>query len=315
MILKSLTAGLLALGVTGGAAAAAPTLTIRQAAVHVVIIPEDRPDVSVTVLSTNPKLPLYITKEGNSVLVDGRLWLMISNCHDEGPDMRVSILGKGDFTAKDLPQIVVHAPLDVLVSDGGMTIGSIGRASSVQLHHSGCGGWTVANVEHELSLHHSGSGRINAGTSGSADIVLSGVGQLRIGAVKNTLAARVSGSGLIQAQAAGAADLTISGSGDVRSGPVTSGLEATISGSGNLDIARLDGPLKARVSGVGQVRVPQGSVTDMQARISGSGGIDFGGVARTLDAEVSGSGDVRAGEVTGQVNKHVSGSGEVRIGR
>jgi len=308
----ALTAAALA---AGGSASAAPTLELRHAAVRVVVIPEQRSDVAVTVLSTNPRLPLYISRIGDRVIVDGRLLYLMTRCRGEGDKLRLGIFGKGDFGAADLPRIVVKTPLDVVVDSDALTVGSIGRASSVHLRHGGCGTWTVANVEHELSLRNAGSGVINAGASGSADIVLSGSGKMSAGAVRNALAARVSGSGLITAASAGAADLIISGSGDVRSGPVTSGLEATISGSGNLDVARLDGRFKARVSGVGHIRVPQGAVTAMEARISGAGNVDFGGVAQSLDAVVSGSGDVHVGDVTGSVNKRVSGSGEVVIGR
>jgi hypothetical protein len=299
---------------TAGSALADPSVEIRNAAVRVVVIPENRTDVEVTVLSTNPRLPLYISRLGDTTVVDGRLFLWMSQCRNEGENFRVGIFGKGNFAAADLPRIVVKTPMDARVSAGGYSVGSVGRASRLYLHNSGCGDWTVANVEHELSLRNSGSGKVAAGTAGSADVVLSGSGEMKVGAIKNALAARVSGSGLITAASAGAADLTISGSGDVRSGPVTSGLQASISGSGNLDIARLDGPLHANVSGVGHIRVPNGSVTTMQARISGSGDVDFGGVAQSLDAVVSGSGNINAGEVTGPITKHVSGSGEIHVG-
>ena len=82
-----------------------------------------------------------------------------------------------------------------------------------------------------------------------------------------------------------------------------------------LTVARLEGPMTARISGVGHVRVPAGQVTAMDAKISGSGGIEFGGVAQSLDAVVSGVGSVRASEVTGSVSKRVSGAGSVQVGR
>src|SRR5438128_763290 len=87
---------------------------------------------------------------------------------------------------------MVGSAVGARISADAVTVGSVGRTSSLTLHHGGCGGWTVANVEHELSLRNSGSGRIDAGSAGSADIVLSGSGEMRVGAVKNALAARVS---------------------------------------------------------------------------------------------------------------------------
>ena len=60
-----------AMGVMAGllgasAASAAPGLEIRDSAVRVTIIPEARSDVSVTVTQTNGRLPLRITRMGDS---------------------------------------------------------------------------------------------------------------------------------------------------------------------------------------------------------------------------------------------------------
>ena len=308
-----------ALGLTGlmaaGAASAEPSLEIQHAAVNVVIMPENRTDVVVEVRKANANLPLYITKVGDSVVVDGHLLPMFTQCHGSGPNLRAMIFGKGDYGVDDLPQIIVRTPMDVRVSTGGIVVGSVGRANSVTLNHGGCGGWTVANVEQALQARLSGVGNIETGSAGSADLVISGSGHLKAGVIRNMMSARVSGSGAITSVSSGAAELTITGSGSVASGPVTGGLNATISGSGDLTVARLDGPFTARISGVGHVRVPAGQVTAMDAKISGSGDVEFGGVAQTLDAVVTGAGGVRAAEVTGSVTKHVSGVGSIQIGR
>ena len=298
-----------------GAAMAEPSLEIRRAAVRVIVMPENRTDISVEVRKSNPSLPLYVDKVGDSVVVDGRPAPWFTTCHGNGPNLRAMIFGKGDFAADDLPQIIVHTPMDVRIATGGIVVGSIGRAHSVDLHHGGCGGWTVANVEEGLQAALSGSGVIETGSAGTANLVISGSGRLKAGVIRNMMTARVSGSGAITSVSSGGADLTITGSGSVASGPVTGGLNAVITGSGDLTVARLEGPMTARISGVGHVRVPAGQVTAMDAKISGSGGIEFGGVAQSLDAVVSGVGSVRASEVTGSVSKRVSGAGSVQVGR
>ncbi|HWA61582.1 MAG TPA: DUF2807 domain-containing protein [Caulobacteraceae bacterium] len=299
---------------TAASAAAEPSLEIRHAAVRVVVMPEARADVMVEVLKANPRLPLYIDRVGDQVIVDGHLPGFLTGCHGSGQNLRAQIFGRGDFKAEEFPQIVVHTPMDVRVHSGGVSVGSIGRAHSVELREGGCGSWTVANVEDLLSARLSGSGEIEAGTSRRAELGLSGVGRLRAAAIADTLEGRVSGSGLIDVTSAQSAELVVSGSGNVRAGTIPGGLTAEISGSGDVSVARVDGPLRARLSGVGHIRVPAGQVTVLQAHISGSGDVDFGGVAQTLEADVSGSGDIHVGKVTGQVDKRVSGSGQVTVG-
>ncbi len=304
-----------ALGIlTAGAAQAAPSLEIRNAAVRVVIVPEARSDIDIKVLKANPRLPLFVGSMGGATVLDGHLSPWFMNCHGKGDRLRASAFGHGEFSYDELPQVVIRTPLDVRVATGGVVAGSIGRAHSVSLHHGACGDWTIANVEDHLEARVSGSGEVNTGTSGSAELVISGSGALRSKAVRGDLEARVSGSGVVNTASARRADLVISGSGDVRTGPIADGLRATITGSGNLDAERVEGPFEAVVSGVGDIKVPAGHVTSMRARISGSGDVSFGGDAQSLQALVSGSGDIRVGEVKGDVEKHVSGSGEVHIG-
>lgn len=297
-----------------GVADAAPVLDIRNAAVRVVIVPEARADIDIKVLKANPKLPLFIGDMAGATILDGHLSPWFLNCHGRGVGLRAMILGRGEFSYDELPQVIIRTPMDVRVETGGVVTGAVGRAHSVALRHGACGDWTIANVEDHLEARLSGSGDIDTGTSASAELVISGSGRLRSRAISGDLQARVSGSGLVDVASAGSADLTISGSGDVRAAAVTNGLRATISGSGNLNVARLDGPLEAVVSGVGDIKARDGHVTTMRARISGAGDVTFGGEADSLQALVSGSGDIHVGAVKGEVDKHVSGSGAIHIG-
>ncbi len=303
-----------AASLAAGAATAAPSVEIKNAAVRVVVIPENRTDVQVTVLKSSASLPLYITRVGDGVVVDGRLPHFWRNCRGDGENLRIGVFGRGDFGVGQFPSIVVKTPMDAKVWAGDAVLGSIGRARTVDLHNSGCGDWTVANTEDVLVARVSGSGNVAAGSAGSADLHLSGAGKMKVGAVRGLLTSRISGSGSVTAGPAGEADLTISGAGNMRTGAVSRGLHGRISGSGDVDVDSLNGPMDVIVSGVGHVRVPKGAVTTLQARISGTGGVTFGGVAENLDANVSGAGSVSAATVTGSVTKRVSGVGQVRIG-
>ena len=158
--LPMLLMGLAGAGVAG-LAHAAPSLDIRDAAVRVIVEPEARSDVQVTVLKTNARLPIYVTRHGNSVVISGRLWPLFTGCHGQGTGMRVTVLGRGEFGVDDLPSVLVKTPLDAHVSAGGVVVGSVGRARSLELSYGGCGGWTIANVEQALMVRNSGTGRIS----------------------------------------------------------------------------------------------------------------------------------------------------------
>ena len=73
LVLAALT---LAIG-TAGAAAAAPSAEIRDAAARVTVIPEARADVAVILVKANPKLPIWITKVGDKILIHGDVGHMV----------------------------------------------------------------------------------------------------------------------------------------------------------------------------------------------------------------------------------------------
>ncbi len=275
----SITVGLGVLASIGaGAAAATPSLEIKHAVARVTIIPEARGDIVVTVTKTNSRLPLKVTRMGDSVMIDGDLGWRSPNCHTLFGHPGVSVWGAGDFRYDDLPQVVVHVPRNTRVGAGGAVFGAIGPGDSVDLGNSGCGDWTVADQTGPLHVHVSGSGDVRAGSVGAADV-------------------------------------SVSGSGDVNLQATRGGLVTGIAGSGDVTAASVTGPLRAHVSGSGDVRVHGGAVTDMDVSVAGSGDIHFGGVAQSLNARIAGSGDVSVAKVTGLVAKHIAGSGDVSVGR
>jgi hypothetical protein len=259
------------------AQAAVPGVEIKDAAARVIVIPENRADIRVEIVSANPRLPLRI-KPGRRTVVDGGLHFgRIRGCRGVDGAETVSIAGLGDVAWRELPQIVIHAPRDVDVSAGGAVYGAVGRAASVTLGNAGCGDWTVGNVDGELKVSQAGSGDTRTG------------------------------SALL-------AKLRTAGSGGISTGEVRGRVDVDVAGSGDVNVRSVAGPLDVHVAGSGDVRIAAGQASEMTASIAGSGNVIFGGVAGSLDARIAGSGDVRARQVRGAVKRSVMGSGKVRIG-
>jgi len=258
-------------------AASAASVEVKDAVARVTVIPENREDVKVEFLSSNPRLPLQIRSFGGKTIVDGGLGRRIRNCHGRNEAVRVDVRGVGDVAWRDMPQVVIRTPRDAQVEAGGAVFGSVGRSASLELGNAGCGDWTVANVDGRLRLSQAGSGDARTGSAGEAKI-------------------------------------HVAGSGDVWSADVRGPLSVDIAGAGNVSVGSVSGPLEVHVAGSGDVKVAGGHATTMNVAIAGSGDVDFGGVADSLKARIAGSGDVRARQVRGPVSKAVMGSGGVTIG-
>jgi hypothetical protein len=266
-----------AAALAGGAANAA-SVEVKDAVARVTVIPENRTDIKIEVVSANPRLPLKVRTFSGRTIVDGDLGRRIRGCHGSADEaVVVHVRGVGDIGWRDMPQIVIRTPRDVDVDTGGAVWGTVGRSASVKLGNAGCGNWTVGNVEGKMIISQAGSGNTRAGSAGEARI-------------------RVAGSG----------DTAI---GDVR-GP----LEIDIAGSGDVVAASLNGAFKVHAAGSGDVKVGGGHATTMGVALAGSGNVDFRGSADSLRATIAGSGDVHAREVKGVVSKTVMGSGRVSVG-
>jgi hypothetical protein len=272
LMLLAATAALAAAG-----AADAASVEVKDAVARVTVIPENRTDVKVEFIATNPKLPLRLRSLGGRTIVDGDLNRRIRACSGSGERASVRVRGVGDVAWRDLPQIVIRTPRDVDVDAGGAVWGTVGRSANLSLGNAGCGDWIVGNVEGRMRLSQAGSGDTRAGRAGEAKI-------------------RVAGSG----------DTSIA---EVR-GPV----EVDIAGSGDVTVASVSGPLDVHVAGSGDVRVAGGRASEFNVSVAGSGDVNFGGTAGNMKARIMGSGDVRAREVTGHVSKTIMGSGGVSVG-
>ncbi len=92
--------------------------------------------------------------------------------------------------------------------------------------------------------------------------------------------------------------LYLSGSGD-------------IIGKGNFSNA---GTTNVAVSGSGNIKLDFGRFAEIDASVSGSGGIILKGTSNQVDARISGSGSINCKEVVSDdVTAHISGSGNIRV--
>jgi hypothetical protein len=258
-------------------AASAASVEVKDAVARVTVVPENRSDIKVEFLTTNPRLPLQVRSFAGKTIVDGDLGHKIRNCRGGRDTVRVDVRGVGEVDYRDMPQVVIHTPRDVKLESGGAVFGSVGRSASLDMANAGCGDWTVANVEGRMHISQAGSGDTRTGGAGEAKI-------------------------------------RTAGSGDVRAADIHGPLEVEIAGSGDVTVASVSGPLQIQVAGAGDVRVGGGHAPTMSVAIAGSGDVDFGGVADSLKARIAGSGDVHAREVRGPISKMVMGSGSVSTG-
>jgi hypothetical protein len=266
-----------------GAASAEPSVSIKDAAVRVEVIPEARSDVKVEIQAGNPKLPLQVSQSGSRTVIDGGLagdgveGDRIEGCGPVGGEPVVQVRGFGDVAWADLPRVVIRTPMTVELATGGAVFGSVGRTDSLQLSNAGCGDWSVADVKGEFDLNQAGSGDTKAGAAGQAEVHIADSGHLAIQGVDGDL-------------------------------------EVYVAGSGGVTAASVAGKFEAHVAGPGRVSVAGGRSKAVEVSILGSGEVAFNGVAGQVAASVSGSGKVTVAKAEGPVSKSVAGSGQVIVG-
>jgi len=287
-------------------ASSGPKVEVGHAVARMVVIVEDRQDVSVEIDGGASGLPRpTVERRGNVWRIDGELGRNAtrrcnagsSQARQPGDGASVEVAGKGRVDLAAAPLIVVRTPRQVNVEiHDGAVFGAVGRgASSVGISNGGCGHWTIANVSGPLALSIEGSGDMRAGTS-------------------TKLAANIMGSGDIYAGATGDVAANIMGSGDMTVGAGRA-LDANIMGSGDMRFARIDGAVSANIMGSGNIVVASGRATSLSASVPGSGDIDFQGQAGAISATILGSGDIRVASSNGPISQSTMGSGRVRIGQ
>jgi len=264
----------LAFGTFAQAAQASTEVELRHAAARVVVIPENRPDVAFSVNYGSSLLPkIMVHEEGNKLVADGKLDMHAINCHDNG----INVGGYGDIAKENLPEVIIHVPMDAKVSFGGGSFGEVGASTSLEFDEGGCGVWKIADVADKGEINIGGSGTVNTGSISNAEV-------------------NIGGSGNFHARSVGRLEGNIGGHGDIDADTITGDSEINIGGSGNVNLAAGQSPR-------------------MEINVAGSGRVNFGGEVRDLEVNIVGSGDVHVKKVTGNVSKSVMGSGNIVIGQ
>lgn len=259
----------------------AATVSLKDVAASVTVLPENRSDVVVEVRAGKGPIAVpKVVRQGSDVQIQGVLPGKIDGCKGFEPGTTKGVVrfkNKPNAAVKDLPVIIVRTPLDVDVSVDGGVVGTIGPARSVRLRNARCGAWKAAGADQSFEARLQGMGDLTVGRTGSFA-------------------------------------LTLEGMGDVKAGP-TGRLGARLSGMGDVKLEDLNGPAEIDLEGMGSVRIAHGRAPTFKASLSGMGDVRFDGVAERLDASVDGMGEVKVATVTGPVNKSVSGFGRVKVGK
>lgn len=257
----------------------ASEVQLRDIAAIVRVIPENRTDVAVGVISpgTLPALDYRVSRR--RLVINGRLNRQIRNCRVlDGNQFEVTTARQGRVSGEALPVLELRVPQNAVISAGGAVRLHVAAAQSARIRLDGCGDADIERVEDEIELS----------VSGSQDVRL---------------------------YEAGEAEVTIAGSGDVVLGAVHDGLTVSVAGSGDVTAARADGPTSIAVQGSGDVTIREGRATTLSVVVAGGGDITHGGSAQSLDAVILGGGDVRVRHVDGEINRRVLGGGDVVVGR
>ncbi len=119
-------------------------------------------------------------------------------------------------------------------------------------------------------------------------------GQVNIGDTEGKLRASVRGGNKINAGQMKDTALSLQGGGDIR-------------------VQEVNGDLTAQIAGSGDIRIKQGNVTTLNATITGSGDIKFGGKAENAILAVTGSGDIQVAYVKNRPITNIVGSGDIDV--
>lgn len=253
-------------------------LRLRDVVGRIIIRPENRSDISVSIFNAGPLPAPEVRSAGRRVTIDGRLRRQITSCTADGGDFAVTLQRFGRLDQTRLPVIEVRMPQTVVVNGNGAVRVHVGRAENAVIRLEGCGEADLESVEETASLIVSGDMSIRAYDVGEASVRVAGTGEVVLGVVRE-------------------------------------GLAASLAGEGDLTAARVDGPTNIAVQGEGDVTIRGGRATVLSVVIAGEGDVTHNGSAETLDAVIVGDGDVRVRRVDGEINRRVFGGGDVVVGR
>jgi hypothetical protein len=272
---------------------AAHSIVFDYVAARIVVTPEARDDIAVSIENPGHLPTPIISASGGRIELDGRLRGRVDDCRDGG----VTVRGYGYLDDAELPQIHVRTPMAVEMEVLGAAITEIGPSQTLSYRNQGCGRSAIADVAELLELEFAGSGRILAGNAGQLELSLPGSGDVEL------------------AEVSGGAEIGVYGSGNVRMDALTGDLDTTIGGSGAVRIehGRI-GRADISIGGSGSVTLGEGAVDHASVQIGGAGDVRFPGPVGRLDVELGGAGNVSVAGNVGDVNAQIAGVGRVQVG-
>ncbi len=259
--------------------AQAGTVRLDHLAARVVVVPEDRANITAEVRGGSGKVARPVLHvSGADITVTGNLTEgQMRDCHSTRSGGIKFGWFAPSYQASDLPVVTIRTPRDVVVVADGAIVGQIGPANSVDLFQKHCGGWTVGDVADRFMLRLEGRADVDAGAVGRAEFDLDGLGDVK-----------VHSAGSIKGQ---------------------------MNGLGDLTFGSVNGPVDVTLDGLGDIRIRGGHATSFRARLAGMGDIHFNGTADSVDASADGMGDITVAHATGSVRKSISGLASIKVGK
>jgi len=263
-------------------AANAATVRLEKLAARVVVIPENRANITAEVRAGKGDVAKPVLRTvGADMIVTGDLTEeQLRSCSKSGDDPMKGVMKlskRKNVRVEDLPVVTVRVPMDVTVVADGAVVGEVGASRSLNLTQRRCGAWRIGDVSGRLKLELEGFGDFHGGSAGEAAIDLEGMGDVTLRSTRS--------------------------------------LTASLEGMGDLTLDQISGPVDVSLQGMGDVRIKGGRATTFKARLEGMGDVRFDGVVDTLDASADGMGSVRVAEARTVVRKSQSGFAKVKIGR
>ncbi|MBS2007972.1 MAG: DUF2807 domain-containing protein [Cyanobacteria bacterium SZAS TMP-1] len=162
-------------------------------------------------------------------------------------------------------KVTVGAPLDLQV----MTDDNLADAIDTKVE----GGRLIVAVNKDFQTQHSPT--ITVAVPELSEIVIAGSGDVNVNAVKGDIF-----------------NITISGSGSCAAGGKVINEKINISGSGNVDCSRLTADnVTVDLSGAGNCKLA--SEKSLNAKLSGTGNIEYKGTPQSLTKDITGTGQIK----------------------
>ncbi|HYF22445.1 MAG TPA: hypothetical protein VD929_03520, partial [Caulobacteraceae bacterium] len=193
-----LAASMLAVALPAAGAQAA-TLRLEKLAARVVVIPENRANITAEVRAGKGEVAKPVLRTaGADMIVSGDLTEEnLRSCSKSGNDPAkgvVKLSKRKNVRVEDLPVVTVRVPMDVTVVADGAVVGEVGASRSLNLTQRRCGAWRIGDVAGRLNLELEGFGDFHGGSAGEAVIDLEGMGDVTLRSTRS-LKASLEGMG------------------------------------------------------------------------------------------------------------------------